>query len=70
MFTNIHYSHAEAFLGLCQTSMLEIFVKIVNGLHPLTIFEKHLIIDVWQHPKDTSECYFMRNDSVSCGCQL
>ena len=39
----------------CQTSKLGFFEKTFNGLNPITIFAKSAILDVWQHPKDTSE---------------
>ena len=38
----ISLSNAEAYLGPNQTSAIELFTKIVNGLSPLTIFEKKL----------------------------
>ena len=47
----------EAYLGPCQTFMIELATKIVNGFYPLTlyvlwskgltIFAKSFIIDVW-----------------------
>ena len=39
----------------CQTSKLGFFEKTFNGLNPITIFAKSAILEVWQHPKDTSE---------------
>ena len=30
-----------------QTSKMELFAKIVNGLKPLTVFVKSSILDVW-----------------------
>ena len=33
---------AEAYSGPCQTSKMELFVNIINGLKPLTIFTKKL----------------------------
>ena len=42
-------------LASCQTSKLGFFEKTFNGLNPITIFAKSAILDVWQHPKDTSE---------------
>ena len=31
----------------CQTSKMELFLKIINGRKPLTIFAKSSILDVW-----------------------
>ena len=31
----------EAYLEPCETSNIKFFVKIVNGLMPLTVFTKH-----------------------------
>ena len=41
----------------CQTSKLELFVKIVNGFQPLTILEINFNLDVLQGPKFDSEKY-------------
>ena len=30
-----------------QTSKMKLFVQIVNGLQPLTIFAKSSILDIW-----------------------
>ena len=38
---------AEAYLKSCQTSRMELLVKIVNGWKPLSIFAKSSILDVW-----------------------
>ena len=32
----------------CQTSKMEFFVKIVNGLKPVVIFARKSILDIWQ----------------------
>ena len=37
-----------------QISMLKRFGEIVNGLKPLSIFEKRALKDVWQGPKYAS----------------
>ena len=35
-----------AALDLCQTSKIEVFVKMINGLKPLNIFAKSFVLDV------------------------
>ena len=30
----------------CQTSKIEVFVKMINGLKPLNIFAKSFVLDV------------------------
>ena len=32
----------------CQTSKMEYFAKIVDGIKLLTFFVKHSILDIWQ----------------------
>ena len=39
---------SEAYSESCQKSKMELFVKIVNGLKPLTVFKKSSILDAWQ----------------------
>ena len=39
---------AEAYSESCQTSKMEIFVKIVKGLKPLIAFAKNSFLDVPQ----------------------
>ena len=39
---------AEACSEPCQTPKMELFAKIVDGWHPLNIFTKSSILDVWQ----------------------
>ena len=39
---------SEAYSEPCQTSMMKLFAKIVNGLKPVTIFGKNSILDIWQ----------------------
>ena len=41
----------EAYPEPCQTSKMDCFVKIVNGLNLLTFFVRHSILDVWQGSK-------------------
>ena len=41
-------SDPEAYPEPCQTSKMDCFVKIVNGLNLLTFFVRHSILDVWQ----------------------
>ena len=43
-----YYLMAEAYLKLCQTSKMELFVKIWNGFQLLTIFVKRSILNIWQ----------------------
>ena len=38
----------EGYPELCQTSKMESFTRKVNGFYPLTIFEKHPILEFWQ----------------------
>ena len=40
------YLVLEAYLEPNKTSKMELFVIIVNGLQPLTIFEKSFMLDV------------------------
>ena len=40
-----------AYLEPLQTSKTECFSKIVNGLKPLIILEKHSTPDIWSGPK-------------------
>ena len=42
---------SQAYSESCQTSKMEIFVKIVNGLKSLAIFAKNFILDVLQGSK-------------------
>ena len=44
--------HAKEYSKLTQTSMMELFMKIVNGFQWLSFFTKSSIFDVWM----TSEC--------------
>ena len=44
-------SDPEAYPEPCQTSKMDCFVKIVNGLNLLTFFVRHSILDVWQGSK-------------------
>ena len=44
-------SDAEAYAEPCQTSKMDCFVKIVNGLNLLRLFVRHSILDVWQGSK-------------------
>ena len=41
----------KVYLGLCQTSMMERFGKIVNLLKSLIILTKSSIIDIYQGSK-------------------
>ena len=38
-----------------QTSKMELYVKIINGFHPLTIFTKSSVLEFWQDSKYTSK---------------
>ena len=38
---------AEAYSEPSQTSKMELCVKLVNSLQPLTLFLKNSILDVW-----------------------
>ena len=42
-------------LKLSQTSKMELYVKIINGFHPLTIFTKSPVLEFWQDSKYTSK---------------
>ena len=50
----------------CQTSKMELFVKIINGFYPLTIFTKSSISGVWQSSEYDSDCCVMKSpiDSI------
>ena len=39
---------AQAYSECCQTSKMEIFVKIIINFQPLKIFAKNPILDIWQ----------------------
>ena len=41
----------ELYLGLCQTSMMEIFAAVVKGLKQLIVFAKSSILHVFLGPK-------------------
>ena len=71
---------SKAFLGLlcrswtfiyirrgepCQTSSMELFVKIINGNSALTIFTKCLILDVWQGSEYTSDTCLSKYSAFS-----
>ena len=45
---------SEAFSESCQIYEMEFFVKIVNNFHPLTVFTKNSILDIWQGSKYTA----------------
>ena len=47
-FGRVHICLRKAYLKPCQTSEIKLFAKIVNGFHPLTIFAKSSIFDVWE----------------------
>ena len=49
------YTNPEAYLEPRQTSNMERFVKIVNGLKLLTIFSENVAPNVWQGSKFASE---------------
>ena len=38
----------EAYSEPCQISKMELFTKVVNSFHPLTIFAKRCVLDVRQ----------------------
>ena len=38
----------EAYSDPCQTSKMELLVKIFNGIQLLTVFAKSSFLDVWQ----------------------
>ena len=45
---NLHCERVkEKNLKPCQTSKMELFVKIVNDFEPLTVSPKSSILDVW-----------------------
>ena len=52
-------SDPEAYPEPCQTSKIDCFVKIVNGLNLLNFFVRHSILDVWQGSKYTSVIYYL-----------
>ena len=45
------------YLEPIQTSKMELFVKIVNSLMPLTILTKSSILDVWLSSKNTTKSF-------------
>ena len=52
----------EAYSEPSQTSKMDSFAKIVNGVQPLIIFAKHSILDVWQGSEYASEVFRIIND--------
>ena len=51
-------SYSEMFSEPCQTAKMELFVKIVNDLKPLTIFAKRSVFGVWQNCEYASDIDF------------
>ena len=49
--------YAKKYSEPCQTSKMECFAKIVNGLKLLIIFAKRSVLDVWQGSKYTSTVF-------------
>ena len=47
--------NSEAYSEPFQTSKMEVFAQLVNGIWLLTIFAKRPILNVWQHCKFASE---------------
>ena len=45
---DVELYQAEAYSGLCKTSKMEHFARIVNGFYALTIFTKRSILNVRQ----------------------
>ena len=48
--SRIHQSKSWYYLGLLQTSKVELFAKIVFGYKPSTFFVKNSNLDVWMVP--------------------
>ena len=46
---------ADTYSGLCQTSKMEYFAKIVKSWKPLTTFAKRSILDGAQGPEYSSD---------------
>ena len=53
--SNMKQRLSEAYPEPSQTSKMELFVKIVKGGNPLTIFEKSSILDIWLCSEDASQ---------------
>ena len=47
-FLNLIKNVPDAYSQSYKASKMELFVKIVNSFHPLTIFASSLISDVWK----------------------
>ena len=45
---NLHLAHCSAYLEPYQIYQMELFVKIVKGWKPLTIFSKSFILEIYQ----------------------
>ena len=54
-FLFLKIKHVRVCRTLCQTSKMESFPKLVNGFHPLTVFVKQSILDVWKGSEYASE---------------
>ena len=65
---------SEGYLGLCQTSVAELFSENIKRLRGINYFCKKIFIkDVWQGPKYASEDFFFKtrkdtaiNENVRC----
>ena len=56
-FTFKYFQKTELYLEPIQTSKMELFVKIVNSLMPLTILTKRSILDVWLGSENTTKIF-------------
>ena len=69
-FTFKCFQKTEVYLVLIQISKMELFVKIVNILMPLTILTKSSILDVWLGSKIATKSFnksFCKFNSFSFG---
>ena len=61
-FVSKYFQKTGVYLEPIQTSKMEPFVKIVNGIKPLTNFTKSSILDVWLCSKNATKIF---NKSLS-----
>ena len=47
-------SLTEVYSEPCQTSNMKRYTKLVIGIQPLTIFAKHMVLDIWLGSEYTS----------------
>ena len=58
MTVHLIQKNKETYSEPCQTSKMELYVKIVEGGRPLANFAKSFILDVWQGSEYASRVPF------------